>query len=332
MDSTHARLAGWAMVMAAGMCVAWPAVAADRNGTLSVVLENDLFSGKDQHYTGGLQILWVPDDAAPPAWALRFARLLPWFPAGGEVRPGYALGYAMYTANDISLVDPPPEEPPYAGWLHGSIGMSVWNGSQADQLTLTLGVVGPAAHAEQGQEFIHRVTGSEAPRGWDTQLENEPGIVLTYQRSWRGQATETPGGLKLDLTPHVGGALGNVYTYANAGLTLRYGRGLPRDDGPLRVQPGAPGSGLYAAGDGFGWYLFGGVDGRAVARNIFLDGNTFRDSRSVDKKPFVADLQVGIALTWREARLSYAQVLRTREYDHQPDLEDFGALTLSLPL
>ena len=332
MDNTHMRLAGWATVMAAGMCVAWPAVAADRSGTLNVVLENDLFSGNDQHYTGGLQVLWVPDDAAPPAWALRFARLLPWLPAGGEVRPGYGLGYAMFTANDISLVDPPPEEPPYAGWLHGSIGVNVWNGSQADQLTLTLGVVGPAAMAEQGQKFIHKVTGSEEPRGWDTQLENEPGIVLTYQRSWRGQATATPGGLKLDLTPHVGGALGNVYTYANAGLTLRYGKGLPRDDGPLRVQPGAPGSGLYAAGDGFGWYLFAGVDGRAVARNIFLDGNTFRDSRSVDKEPFVADLQAGIALTWRKARLSYAQVLRTREYDHQPDPEDFGALTLSLPL
>ncbi len=320
------------MVMAAGMCVAWPAAAADRDGTLSVVLENDLFSGKDQHYTGGLQVLWVPDDAPPPAWALRFARLLPWFPAGGEVRPGYALGYAMFTANDISLVDPPPEEPPYAGWLNGSIAMNVWNGSQADQLTLTLGVVGPAAMAEQGQKFIHQVTGSEEPRGWDTQLENEPGIVLTYLRSWRGQVTETPGGRKFDLTPHVGGALGNVYTYANAGLTLRYGRGLPRDDGPLRVQPGAPGSGLYAAGDGFGWYVFAGIDGRAVARNLFLDGNTFRDSRSVDKKPFVADLQVGIALTWRKARLSYAQVLRTREYDHQPDSEDFGAITLSLPL
>jgi hypothetical protein len=320
------------MVMAAGMCVAWPAVAGDRSGTLSVVLENDAFSGTDQHYTGGLQVLWVPDDAPPPAWALRFARLLPWFPAAGEVRPGYALGYAMFTANDISLVEPPPEDPPYAGWLHGSIGMNAWSGSRADQLTLTLGVVGPAAHAEQVQEFIHKIVDASEPRGWDTQLENEPGIVLTYQRSWRGEAIETPSGRKLDLTPHVGGALGNVYTYANAGLTLRYGRGLPRDDGPLRVQPGAPGSGLYPARDDFGWYVFAGVDGRAVARNIFLDGNTFRDSRSVDKKPFVADLQVGVALSWRKARLAYAQVLRTREYDHQPDPEDFGALTLSLPL
>lgn len=328
MNDTRARLAGWMLVAA---LAAGPAAASDRDGTLSLVWENDLFSQKDRHYTNGLQALWVPNDAAPPAWALRAARLLPWFPAAGEVRHGYALGHSMFTANDISLVEPPPGEPPYAGWLYGSLGLSAWNGRQADQLTLTLGVVGPAALGEQGQKFVHKVTGSEDPRGWDTQLENEPGVVLTYQRSWRGEAVAV-GGKRFDFTPHAGGALGNVYTYANAGFTLRYGRRLPRDDAPLRVQPGPPGAGLYVAGDDFGWYLFAGVDGRAVARNLFLDGNTFEDSRSVDKEPFVADLQIGVALTWRGARLSYAQVLRTREYDHQPDPTDFGALTLSLPL
>jgi hypothetical protein len=334
MNNTRARLGEWAMVMATGLFVAVPALAAERseNGTLSIVLENDWFSSKDQHYTNGLQAAWTPAGKPVPAWALRFVRLLPWFPAAGEVRHGYAFGQNIYTANDISLVDPPPEEPPYAGWLYGSIGMNVWTGRQSDLFALTLGVVGPASLAEPSQKFIHKITGSDKPRGWDTQLENEPGIVLTYQRSWRGQATEAPGGLKLDLTPHVGAALGNVYTYANAGLTLRYGRRLPQDDGPLRIQPGAPGSGFYVAGDDFGWYVFAGLDGRAVARNIFLDGNTFRDSRSIDKEPFVGDLQLGFALTWRSARLSYAHVLRTREYTGQPRNEDFGALSLSMPL
>jgi hypothetical protein len=331
MDSTLARRTGYALGLAAALAVG-PAAAAGRDGTLSLVWENDLFSQKDQHYTNGLLALWVPDDAPPPAWALRVARLLPGFPVPGEVRPGYALGHAMFTANAISLVEPPPGEPPYAGWLYGSGWLGVWNGRQADQLTLTLGVVGPAALAEQGQKFVHKITGSEDPRGWDTQLENEPTLGLTYQRSWRGEAVELQGGKRFDFTPHAGGALGNVYTYANAGFTLRYGSQLPRDDAPLRVQPGPPGAGLYAAGDDFDWYLFAGVDGRAVARNLFLDGSTFEDSRGVDKKPLVADLQIGVALTWRGARLSYAQVLRTREYDHQPDPTDFGALTLSLPL
>lgn len=66
------------------------------------------------------------------------------------------------------------------------------------------------------------------------------------------------------------------------------------------------------------------------ARNIFLDGNTFRDSRSVDKEPLVGDLQFGIAVTWRNVRLSYTHVLRTREFKTQGEADDFGAFSLSV--
>ena len=38
---------------------------------------------------------------------------------------------------------------------------------------------------------------------------------------------DTPdGGLGIDLTPHAGASLGNIATYANAGLTLRLGNDL----------------------------------------------------------------------------------------------------------
>lgn len=331
------RLGTWAIAVATGGLVALPALAAEptdptEKGTLSLVFENDLFSNTDQHYTNGLQAAWTPARGAPPAWAVGVARLLPWFPATGEVRHGYAIGQNIYTANDISVADPPPGDPPYAGWLYGAIGLRAGSERQFDRFTMTLGVVGPASFAEEGQKFVHTVTGSEKPRGWDTQLKNEPGLVLTYLRGWRSLARQTSGGFKFDLTPHVGGALGNVYTYGNAGLTLRYGRHLPGDGGPPRIQPGVPGSGMFAASDGSGWYAFVGLDGRAVARDIFLDGNTFRDSRSVDKKPFVGELNVGFSLTVRKARFTYAHVLRSCEYEGQPSCEDFGALSLTVPL
>jgi len=121
-----------------------------------------------------------------------------------------------------------------------------------------------------------------------------------------------------------------VFTYANAGMMLRLGQRLPLDYGPPRIQPSLPGSGFFVPQDGFGWYLFAGVEGRAVARNIFLDGNTFRDSRSVDKEPLVGDLQFGIALTWRNVRLSYTHVLRTREFETQDEADNFGAFSLSV--
>ncbi len=333
MNHTRGGMGRWAIAVAAGLFVAWPAWAADPSGkgTLAIVFENDFFSNDDQHYTNGLQAAWTPSASAAPKWAVRVARLIPWFPQG-EVRHGYAFGQNMYTSNDITVADPPRGEPPYAGWLYGAIGLRVGDERQFDRFAMTFGVVGPASLAEQGQKFVHTVTGSEKPRGWDTQLENEPGVVLTYLRGWHMPSTAAPGAFRLDLAPHVGGAVGNVHTYVQAGLALRYGRNLPADDGPPRIQPGVPDSGVFASTDGAGWYLFAGLDGRAVARNIFLDGNTFRDSRSVDKKPFVGDIQVGIGWAWRTARLNYTHVLRTREYEGQPGNEEFGALSLVLPL
>src|SRR3546814_17784538 len=101
--------------------------------------------------------------------------------------------------------------------------------------------------------------------------------------------------LGVDVTPHLGAALGNVYTYGAGGLTLRFGEDLPDDYGPPRIRPALPGSDYFRPTDDFGWYFFAGAEGRIVARNIFLDGNTFKDSHSVDKRPLVADLQAGLA-------------------------------------
>lgn len=320
------------VLAAAGSVAPLPALAADEpeTGTLSLVFENDLFYDTDRNYTNGVRAAWLSGPGRTPAWALDAARWFPLFPDGGTVRTNYAIGQNMYTPDDIALTTPPLDDRPYAGWLYGSIGLIAETGRRLDQLELTLGVVGPASLAEQTQTIVHEITGSPEPRGWDTQLKNEPGVVLTYQRSWRRFISESISGFGFDATPHAGGALGNVFTYANAGLTLRFGRRLPLDYGPPRIQPSLPGSGFFVPQDGFGWYLFAGVDGRAVARNIFLDGNTFRDSRSVDKKPLVGDLQFGIAVTWRNVRLSYTHVLRTREFDTQDAADGFGAVSLSV--
>jgi len=72
------------------------------------------------------------------------------------------------------------------------------------------------------------------------------------------------------------------------------------------------------------------VDGRAVARNVFLDGNTWRESRSVDKETLVGDLQWGAAVTWKGVRASYTHVRRTREFETQGPSSDFGAFAVSV--
>ncbi|MBE0568158.1 MAG: lipid A deacylase LpxR family protein [Deltaproteobacteria bacterium] len=299
-------------------------------GTLSVVLENDMFYDIDRHYTNGLMLVWVPDgDASTPEWVTMLARLMPWFPEPGGIRHGYAFGQSMFTPSDTKIADPSLRDRPYAGWLYGTIGLGVESGRQLDQFGMTFGVVGPASLAGQTQKFAHKVLSANEPQGWDTQLGNEPGIVATYQRSWRRGATSSLFGTRLDFTPHLGAALGNVFTYCNAGVTMRYGRRLPGDFGPPRIQPGLPVSGELSPVSGFGWHLFAGIEGRAVAHNIFLDGNTFRDSRSVDKKHLVGDLLFGVVLDWSDLRLGYTHVLRTREFQTQESKDNFGSFSLS---
>jgi hypothetical protein len=299
-------------------------------GTLTLILENDLFYNIDRHYTNGVQAVWTTARDGVPDWTKDWAQLVPFFAQDGHLRAVFALGQNMYTPSDIKIADPPQTDRPYAGWLHGSVGLINENNKRMDQLQLTLGVVGPASLAEPAQKFIHKLIDSPKPLGWDTQLHNEPGLVLTYQRSWRHDLIGGDG-FGIDMMPHVGGALGNVSTYADTGLMFRAGWRLPADFGPARIQPSLPGSGFFEpdAAHPIGWYFFLGASGRGVARNIFLDGNTFRDSRSVDRKFWVGDLQAGVAINIYDVRLTYTHVFRTREFTTQDKGDQYGAVALT---
>lgn len=76
-------------------------------------------------------------------------------------------------------------------------------------------------------------------------------------------------------------------------------------------------------------HLFASFDGRAVARDIFLDGNTFQDSHSVDKKYLVGDVSLGLGLIHRRWKFSLARVWRSKEYDGQQEPHKFGSVSLS---
>jgi hypothetical protein len=112
----------------------------------------------------------------------------------------------------------------------------------------------------------------------------------------------------------------------------RVGFNLPDDFGPPRIDPSLPGSYYFEPRKkgALGGYFFVGVDGRAVAHNIFLDGNTWQDSRHVDKIILVGDLEYGAAVTWNRFRLAYTHVFRTREFKTQRGADQFGALSLSV--
>ena len=307
-----------------------PRVILDADSVVTFALENDLFAGTDNGYTNGVRASYVSPEANIPFWIDNMANLLPFFPTEGRTRWTLAVGQSMFAPKDLSIKALQPNDRPYAGWLYGTVGLIADGGDSLDTLQLTVGMVGPASAAAETQKFVHRIVDAPDPKGWGNQLQNEPGLVLSYEHKWRNLVELSPFGLGLDFTPSVGGSIGNIYTHAAASAVVRLGYDLPSDYGPPVIRPNLPGSDFFTPTKKLGWYVFAGLEGRVVGRNIFLDGNSFRDSPSVDKELFVGGAQAGVAVTLGKARLAYTHVFRSREFTDQQQNEQFGALTLSI--
>jgi lipid A 3-O-deacylase len=296
----------------------------------SLSIENDLFASRDQRYTSGIKVSGLRAEERLPGIFRRNLDRIPFFPEHGKKRFGFQIGQSIFTSDDISEKNPSENERPYAGWLYTTMEVSSDTGRILDQFQITLGLVGRYSLAEQTQKTFHKIINSPDPKGWHTQLKTEPGIIISYQRKWKAKKEFVEiAGLGLDFSPHLGGSLGNIFTHLAMGGIFRAGIDLPQDYGPPLISPSMAGSNFFVPANTFGWYVFAGLEGRAVARNIFLDGNTFRHSRSVNKKYFVADIMGGAVVTFNKFRLAYTHVLRTKEFKGQDGMDNYGAVTLT---
>jgi lipid A 3-O-deacylase len=66
-----------------------------------------------------------------------------------------------------------------------------------------------------------------------------------------------------------------------------------------------------------------------VLRDIFLDGNTFARSHSVDKEYLVGNAAFGIGIIIYRFKISIAEVIRSKEFRLQNGGQKFGSITLS---
>ena len=316
--------------VAACAAVSTPAAAGEtRSGALSLLFENDIFFNTDRHYTNGIALNYTTAPQDTPRWVTALAHDLPMFGGDGEVRTSYEVGQDMFTPQNTTLANPDPNDRPYAGYLYLGLGLLEKDETHLDQIQLQLGVVGPDALAKETQFWIHGILGDPKPAGWAFQLHNEPAVEVIYERSFKIIPPKSFLGLFFDIEPHAGAAVGTVYDYVNAGAMARVGINLPDDFGPMRLEPSLPGSGFFEPNGGLSAYVFAGVDGRAVGRNIFLDGNSWESSRGVAKNVLVGDLQFGAAVAFEDWRLSFTHVFRTKEFRNQTAADQFGAVTLT---
>lgn len=327
-------------------CASKPSISAlgPYPGVYNFYYENDLASGSDDNYTNGVKLSWVSANLASyvadpclPSWIRTLNRWSKWLQPGEFAARNMVVtgGQAMYTPNDATRTDVIMDDRPYAGWLYLGLGWNARDELHMNSVELDVGMVGPAALAQQSQNFIHDLRGIPRFAGWDNQLRNELGVQLVGERKTRAFVYDAKKRPKIDLITRYGASIGNVKTYLNAGAEVRLGAWLPDDFGTSSIHPTSDSNAplMVPASRRLskrGAHVFAAFDTRIVVHDIFLDGNTFVSSHSIDKRYIVGDLALGVAWQWQGGKITYSQIVRSKQFQNQPEAHSFSSITLSI--
>lgn len=315
-------------------------------GAASIYFENDSFYNTDEYYTNAVKLRFISpsleslaengispdvfDGLMDTVQRIRRSDAMQYNVSAG-------IGQSLYTPHDTQAKELQADDRPYAAHLYAFLGLHVKEPQLMDTYELSFGVVGPYALGRQTQNAVHRVKGVDTAKGWKNQLHNEPALAFSWTRNYR-LAPIGDAGWYWNILPYHSLTVGNVLTQAAVGTEMRFGYNLPRTFGTSQIKPGSsvsvpPDSKLEAADTPeWGFYFFAGAEGRAVARNIFLDGNTWGSSHSVKKEPWVGELNAGLALIINDISISYNHVYLTREFKKQPtESQQYGSITVSIP-
>lgn len=306
-------------------------------GAFTLLIENDSFGNpdRDSQYTQGGLLAYAPSGTVD-GWQQSLANNLPLFSNDAEVTAEYSLGQQIYTPDNTASAYLDPNDRPYAGWLFAGMALTATSADESrgertlERWEMNLGVIGPGSGAEDVQKEVHSALNGYDPKGWENQLDDELGVVLAYQKKWLYQVSQENSVVEVELAPNLGGALGNVHSYLEAGLTLRLGKGLQNDYGAVAMRPSGPVNTRFKRSRNVSWYVYTGFQARAVAQNIFLDGNTSGDSHSVDKETFVGDWNSGVVLTLDRYRLTVSHTRQSDQFKTQYNDSHFSAISLTV--
>lgn len=298
-------------------------------------IENDSSNvggpGSDQGYTNGVKFSYIYAEDHVPKWSKNSLQDLRWLDHDldkSKVNFEISLGQQIYTPNNIASPNLIPDDRPYAGWLYVGLATNLKEEFASHFFELDIGLVGPSALGKQIQNGYHKIVEKAPAQGWSHGLNDEPTLQLFYQKRFKYLNRQN-----FDLIPFYGAALGNVQIAVHVGGLARLGVNLPNDFGPSR--PSA------SDGDSFvpttpsqsdhqlGYYIFGSVRGNAIARNMFLDGNTFQSSHHVTKYPFNFDTEFGLGMQLFPVAVVWRYVVRSPEFKERSIFNGFGCLNIT---
>jgi lipid A 3-O-deacylase len=249
----------------------------------------------------------------------------------------YAIGQIFFTPVDIKKKILQARDRPFAAWLYTGLNVEATDldrdasrrHDRYSAVGFKLGIVGPSALGKQVHTEWHKTFGLTQPGGWDNQIKDEPGYLVTVDRLWRygfaelgGAGAESP--WQFDSIWNTGLSLGNIRTEARIGGELRFGEALDRSWGSRSL------TGLRSSSDWVDWSFFLAGETHIIAQDIFLEGNTSKSSHSVEKETNVTEIGAGIRAQLGDWSIGLGNYLRTEEFDGQLEPVTFWTLDIRI--
>lgn len=274
----------------------------------------------DRYYTHGLKAEAVVNIALP--WdGLLSKHPLP--PCGQEpvddactvTRLG--LGQKIFTPNFVFQEDPENHDRPYAGWLFLEAASTRVEGQTERALGLEVGVTGKPSLAGPAHRWFHSFLKKHPPLGWEHQIPFEPAFLIRYEQRQAFSLVSPEPPINLGWEPSFGANVGTLRTSLFAGLGVQAGWNATRG-----------GEWKGETSRGFFLRIGLGVEGELVARDLFLDGSTFRSSVHAERIPLVGRLRGRIQAGWSRLALEFRSTHSTLAFRGQDGGHTYGSITL----
>jgi len=302
--------------------------------TFNFSWDNDLILGLDQGYTNGVRLSYLTSSSRDQvATSSRLSRVAgQWLDAvpgidteDQDQAVSLSLRQLMVTPDDIAREQPSPGDLPYAGILLLSSTVWSWDANYITGYGAHIGMVGPKSGAEASQKWVHKVTGSVEPRGWDYQLGTDVvgGLQGTHaQKVWR---SGSKGGMEQELA-WVGSAMFSSFrSNTRIGGIWRTGKYLSMNFVPDYAGTAST-VGLPAALNdaGTGWSVFIGVGLEYVPYSYLADN---AGQYSFEESAMLAQIGIGATRQWHNIQM--ALILRATKGEEHSNKDSFSFGTLS---
>lgn len=299
----------------------------------SFTFENDEFFKDDGLYTNGLILSWGYNELRDlegeilPSWISYLAQKSYLTSKPDKIYSvTYRFAHLLQTAIDLRAEELQPEDAPYVGLFAWNGQLSAYDDFSSDQLSLTLGLVGPLAGGELLQSTVHQVIDAKSPQGWGNQINNEFVFRLQAQRLWRIYDHSLSIG-EFDLITGLNGGVGNLRSDIGAGVGLRWGKALADNFSSASAFPIKKINSVN--NNAHGWYFFVNTSAFYVANDIFMNGNTFQDSHSVSLIHPQFGTSVGVMVNLYHWNLVYTLFQQSDQYQGQNETSRYGSITVS---